>query len=156
MTKAKQHNQQSIRVESATEMQKLAASIAAKIVTTPPGETATVIALSGDLGAGKTTFSQGLLKALGVRRRVISPTFLLVRPYELSHQNYSRAFHIDCYRLKHAHELRALGFSEMINNPKHLVLIEWPELIEELLPEKILRVTIEHPKKGSVRTVSLS
>lgn len=158
MAKAKKHNKQSVRVESAADMQKLAASIATKIVAAPPDKEAKVIALTGDLGAGKTTFSQGFLKALGVRRRIISPTFLIVRPYSLSvaRTNFTRAFHIDCYRLKHADELQALGLSEMLSNPKHIVLIEWPELVASLLPRGVMTIDLEHSRSGEGRTVYVS
>lgn len=145
-------------MESAVAMQKLAASVAAKIAAAPVGRAATVIALSGDLGAGKTTFTQGFLKALGVRRRIISPTFLIVRPYSLpaTRNDFTRAFHIDCYRLQRPTELLALGLKDILRNPRHVVLVEWPELIREYLPKDAVRIEIEHPKSGTARRVSVS
>lgn len=137
-------------------MRNFGARIAKELIAQPLGEHAKIAALTGDLGAGKTTFTQGFLKQLGVKRRVISPTFVLIRNYKLQLTNYSSALHIDCYRLHKPGELLALGLKDILNNSGHIVLIEWPELIEELLPAKILRITIEHPKKGSARTVSVS
>ncbi len=123
------------------------------------GGMATVVALTGDLGAGKTTFAQGFLKALGVKRRIISPTFLIIRPYHLPStlypNPYTLVFHIDCYRLRKSQELLSLGLKEILANPRHIVLIEWPELIKKYLPRNTHWITIEHPKKGTHRIVRL-
>jgi tRNA threonylcarbamoyladenosine biosynthesis protein TsaE len=116
----------------------------------------TLVCFRGDLGAGKTTFTQGFLKALGVRRRVISPTFLIMRPYKLTASNYKNAIHIDCYRLHKSQELLALGFQELLENPENIVLIEWPELMRKYLPRNTHWIKIEHPKKGTHRTVEIS
>ncbi len=147
----------SIQIKNAAAMQKFAAQMAREIVAQPFDEHAKVIALVGDLGAGKTTFAQGLLRELGVKRRVISPTFLIIRPYSLlvTRTRYSRVFHIDCYRLNNSDELLSLGFKEILKNPQHIVLIEWPELIKKYLPKDTRWVKIEHPEKGMHRLVRL-
>jgi tRNA threonylcarbamoyladenosine biosynthesis protein TsaE len=137
-------------------MQKLAAQIAREVAVAPPGKHAKVIALVGDLGAGKTTFVQGFLKELGVRRRIISPTFLIIRPYMLKFKKFHLAFHIDCYRLNKSQELLALGFKDILREPEHIVLIEWPELVKKYLPRDTRWVRIEHPKKGTSRAVTVS
>jgi tRNA threonylcarbamoyladenosine biosynthesis protein TsaE len=147
--------EEKIKIKTAAEMQLFAAKIAREVVAFPPAKTAKVISLIGDLGAGKTTFSQGFLKELGIARRIISPTFLIVRPYKLStvYSPLSTVYHIDCYRLNKPEELLALGFKEIIGDPKNIVLIEWPEIMEGHLPEETISIRIEHPKTGSARGV---
>lgn len=124
------------------------------------GGNAKVIALVGDLGAGKTTFTQGFLKELGVKRRVISPTFLLIRRYELKGKSQipnpkiqTDAFHLDCYRIHKPQEMLSLGLREILKNPKHIVLIEWPELVKKYLPKDTMWIEISHPEKGTHREV---
>lgn len=96
-----------------------------------------VVSLSGDLGAGKTTFVQGLAAAMGVRTRVTSPTFALVHEY---HGRY-RIVHVDVYRLDSWQEVFDLGFEELID-PEAVMLVEWGEALAPLLPRSHLAVDI--------------
>ncbi|MEO8581285.1 MAG: tRNA (adenosine(37)-N6)-threonylcarbamoyltransferase complex ATPase subunit type 1 TsaE [Patescibacteria group bacterium] len=91
----------------------------------------TVLALSGDLGAGKTTFTQHLLKVLGVTSSVTSPTFVLMNRYQS--QQDQPIYHLDLYRLQNNQELMQLGLDELFQQP-NIVIIEWPELAAEMLP----------------------
>lgn len=115
-----------------------------------PGRAATVIALSGDLGAGKTTFAQGAALTLGVREAVQSPTFVLEKVYALDGQKYTHLIHIDAYRLKGAHEMRILGWEELVREPGNLILVEWPERIEELIPEDAIRIRFDIKGDGRI------
>ena len=92
---------------------------------------ALILALSGNLGSGKTTFIQGFLRAAGIRRKITSPTFVLIKNYKIQTENYKRVYHIDCYRIKKSKELLDLGLKEILNNPENIVLIEWPERIKK-------------------------
>lgn len=103
---------------------------------------ARVVALSGPIGAGKTTFTQGIATALGIEDRVTSPTFVIERVYPLAGQPFERLIHIDAYRLHDAHELEALGWKELIADPGHLILIEWPEHVGPLIPEDAVRIAL--------------
>lgn len=94
------------------------------------GTTAHVIGLSGPLGAGKTTFVQMVAKELGVTATVPSPTFTLVRPYEMTHPIFKRLIHIDAYRLTDA-DARGIGWEEYTRNPDNLIIVEWPENLGE-------------------------
>lgn len=98
-----------------------------------------VVALMGDLGAGKTTFSQGFAKALGIVDKIISPTFVLIRQHQFP--NSDRVlFHIDLYRLEGKINPKELGLEEILNEPKNLVLIEWAEKIADFLPKNTTRI----------------
>ena len=103
----------------------------------------TVVALYGELGSGKTSFVQGVAKALGVDVTIISPTFVIERIYKLSHKNFDRMVHIDCYRIEDASEMTLLGWDEKTKNPRNLIFVEWAERIEEILPPHTTRVYFE-------------
>jgi tRNA threonylcarbamoyladenosine biosynthesis protein TsaE len=105
---------------------------------------ACVVGLSGELGAGKTAFTQAIAKTLGIKRRVNSPTFVIMKRYTLKHKNFENLFHLDAYRLKNEKELVHLGWEEIIANPKYLVFIEWPENIIKAMPKKYHKVSISH------------
>lgn len=110
-----------------------------------------VFALHGDLGAGKTTLIKGFCKALGVVDQTSSPSFALVNEYRTA--SGDAVYHFDLYRLKHAAELDAIGFTEYVDSG-HYCFIEWPELANELLPPGTLDVRLEEAMDG-VRTISL-
>ncbi len=96
---------------------------------------AVVVGLFGDLGSGKTAFSQNIAKLLGVEENVTSPTFVIEKIYKTNKKGkFETLVHIDAYRIEEAEEMNKLRFSEVIRQPNTLVLIEWPEKIKEVLP----------------------
>ena len=95
---------------------------------------ALVVGLSGDLGAGKTTFVQAIAKHLGVKNKVNSPTFVIIKKYALKNKKHKFLFHLDAYRLKNENELLSLGWEDMINDDNYLVFIEWPENVSGAMP----------------------
>lgn len=105
-----------------------------------PQKTATIIALHGDLGAGKTTFTQAVADAFGVQSEVVSPTFVIQKRYSLEDQPFAQLIHIDAYRLEGAEELRVLGWEDIKRDPTNVVLIEWPEHVEGLLGEDVVHI----------------
>ncbi|MBL4644606.1 MAG: tRNA (adenosine(37)-N6)-threonylcarbamoyltransferase complex ATPase subunit type 1 TsaE [Candidatus Pacebacteria bacterium] len=107
-------------------------------------ERATVVALHGDLGAGKTTFAQSMARALGITESVVSPTFLIQKRYSLEGQVFSNVIHIDAYRLKSAEQLEVLDWEELTNDPSNLILIEWPENITDLLAPETKHIYFEY------------
>lgn len=98
---------------------------------------ATILALSGDLGAGKTTFTQLVARQLGINESVTSPTFVIQKEYMVpDHHWIKRMIHIDAYRLDDKSDLEYLGWKEHIHNPENLIIIEWPEMVDGIdMPE---------------------
>lgn len=103
----------------------------------PQENGATVLGLYGDLGAGKTSFTQGLAQALGVSDTVVSPTFVIEKIYTLENQKFSHLIHIDAYRIEKVEEMLHLGWKEIISNKENLIIVEWPELIDSIMPPHI-------------------
>ncbi len=116
-----------------------------------------VIGLSGELGSGKTTFTQGFAAALGVKRRLLSPTFLIMRSYRLPRAvaGYNKMFHLDAYRLHHRSETEVLGLADILRDPKNIVLIEWAENIKGTLPKNSIAIHFEHRKKENERIIRI-
>ena len=101
-----------------------------------PGEVYTLI---GDLGVGKTVFTQGFAKGLGITEHVNSPTFTILQIYEDGRLPF---YHFDVYRIADPSEMDEIGFEDYVFG-QGVSLIEWANLIEEILPERLVRVTIE-------------
>ncbi len=132
-----------------------------------------IVALYGELGSGKTTFVQGLAKGLGIKKRIISPTFIIVRSYKIEFKSQSvrqaqdknsrvnpfdklrtriqesKVFnHIDLYRIEGTKDIEGLGLDEIINDPQNIVAIEWAEKLEKLLPRKRIDVKFNYLSKN--------
>ena len=104
---------------------------------------AVVIALSGDLGAGKTTFVQQLAQILGITETVNSPTYVLMKSYETTDNTFTSLIHIDAYRIEHDEEMKPLHFTEQLLQPNTLLCIEWAERISAFLPPRTLKIDLE-------------
>ena len=127
------------------ETQKLAGSLVEKVASSNNSKKALVIALEGELGAGKTTFVQGLAKALKIKAKVKSPTFVLIKKYKVrASKEFQYLYHLDCYRLRDHHDLETLGIKAILNNPDNLVLIEWSDRVKKILPKKHIKIHIDH------------
>lgn len=95
-----------------------------------------VVCLYGDLGAGKTTLVQGIAKGLGIKQKITSPTFVIMR-------QYSNLYHLDLYRLNSFEEIKILGVEEIWQNKNNILVIEWPEKIEKILPKNRLVIYLK-------------
>ena len=109
-----------------------------------------VIALNGDLGSGKTTFSQGFAKGLGVDQHVGSPTFKLVSEYSGS---TIKLYHVDCYRLRSGEEFLNLGGENLLLPHDGITLIEWANIIEELLPLDSIEIKFFRVKDNKLKRI---
>jgi tRNA threonylcarbamoyladenosine biosynthesis protein TsaE len=100
--------------------------------------------LEGELGGGKTTFLKGFAKGLGIRKKIKSPTFIIMRKYKLGFRcqvlGLGYFYHFDCYRISKAKEILNLGFKEIIQNPENIVAIEWGDKIRRILPKNYIRI----------------
>jgi tRNA threonylcarbamoyladenosine biosynthesis protein TsaE len=123
--------------KSAFETKSLGKEVASKL------EGGEVFALSGELGSGKTTFVQGFAEGLGVKGRIISPTFILMRKYKVGDKDF---YHIDLYRLEEniENEVIHLGISDIWKRPENVVIIEWAEKIKEMIPESAKWIKFEN------------
>ena len=102
-----------------------------------------VIGLEGDLGGGKTTFLQGVAKGLGIKHRITSPTFIIIKKFSIFNLQFSNFYHIDCYRIERPKDILNLGFKEIISNPKNIITIEWAERIQKILPAETIILKFE-------------
>lgn len=91
------------------------------------------ILLFGNLGGGKTTFVQGLARGLGIKKRIISPTFILMRTHKTKKNGAKCFYHLDLYRIKSNKDIEGLGLEEIIQNKENIVAIEWPEKLKDSL-----------------------
>lgn len=116
-----------------------------------PREGAGVLALYGDLGAGKTALTKELAKLLGIKEVVNSPTFILEKIYRTEHSAFKHLIHIDAYRLEEPKELEHLGWKELVADKNNLIVVEWSEQVESLIPEYALRIRAEFVDESTRR-----
>ncbi|MEE8131555.1 MAG: tRNA (adenosine(37)-N6)-threonylcarbamoyltransferase complex ATPase subunit type 1 TsaE [Candidatus Paceibacterota bacterium] len=133
---------------STKQTKQIAKYLALKVLKGNHHKTALILALTGELGSGKTTFIQGFLRAVGVKKRITSPTFIIIR-------RYNHIYHIDCYRIKKPKEILDLGLKEIINNPQNIVLIEWADNIKKLLPRNTIWIRFKHGDKEKERIIKI-
>lgn len=109
---------------------------------------AVIVALSGDLGAGKTTFVQQVAQILGIAETVTSPTFVIMKSYETTNETFRTLVHMDAYRIEDDSELAPLNFSTVIKQPHTLVCIEWAERVSAFLPPHTIKMDLESLPHG--------
>lgn len=125
-----------------------------------------VIGLIGELGAGKTTLVQFLAQALGIKETVNSPTFVLLKIYQIpkskkqkipkyQRSNIKYLIHVDAYRLNNAEELKNIGLSEYLGRPDTVVVIEWADKVKEILPEKAMMIVIKEGQQEGQRIFNI-
>lgn len=139
--------------KSVRQTKKIAADLAHKIIKTKKGA---VIALEGELGAGKTVFVKDFAKALGIKSKIKSPTFNLMKKYEIFPSGKTQStktklqtnskflIHLDCYRVRNYRDLETLDLKSLFNSQENIILIEWAERVREILPKKHITVHIDH------------
>jgi tRNA threonylcarbamoyladenosine biosynthesis protein TsaE len=113
-----------------------------------------VLALQGDLGAGKTTFTQELGHYLNVKEIINSPTFTIMKQYELIHDDFDLLVHIDAYRIEDESETAPLRLNEIFERPRTIVCVEWPEQIPSAVPKTAVLVKLEIGE-GEVRNTQV-
>lgn len=149
--------------QSPKQTQILAGFLFAKILK-KSHKNALVIALEGELGAGKTTFVQGLAKFLEIKEKIKSPTFNLIKYYSITDYGLRikksekirnsqfairKLYHIDCYRLRDHKDLLVLGIKDILGNSDNIILIEWADRVKKILPKKHIKIHIDHIDKNT-------
>lgn len=107
-----------------------------------------VLCLYGNLGSGKTSFVQGLAKGLGIDKRIISPTFIIMRSHKAKNANF---YHVDLYRISNSYDYAGLGLIELINSKESILAIEWAEKLGNFLPKKRIDLHFEYVDSNTRR-----
>jgi len=115
-----------------------------------PGD---VFALYGDLGSGKTTFTKGFAEALGIKKHITSPTFVISKEYPIKSGSIKKLVHTDCYRLSGENDAENIGLSEYLNGGSSILVLEWPENIEEILPKNTKKIYFEYIDENTRRII---
>jgi tRNA threonylcarbamoyladenosine biosynthesis protein TsaE len=130
--------------QSPQDTKNIAAQLAKRVLSSITSKTtATIIALRGELGSGKTTFTQGFASALGVVKQPKSPTFNLAKQYSIPNTTYS-LWHLDCYRLTGFRDLKTINLHQLFTDSSNIILIEWPENIGDGLPSDHIEIHFTH------------
>lgn len=130
--------QRTLETKSAEETQKLGAEYAGLL------RSGGVVLLFGELGSGKTTFTQGFARALGIQHKVISPTFLIMRTYDIAKDTVGKLYHLDLYRIASEKEIEEIGFTEAMGDKENILIVEWAERLQSLMPDKRTEIYFEY------------
>jgi tRNA threonylcarbamoyladenosine biosynthesis protein TsaE len=141
--------------KSAFQTRKLGKEIAEKILKKELKRKPLLLFLEGELGSGKTAFVQGFAKGLGIREKILSPTFVLIKKYPLKNMPYKSFYHIDCYRFKKLKDLLDLGFEEIISNSQNIVALEWADKLKITLRKHPIKIKFKFINKNK-RKISIS
>ena len=142
---------QKVLSTSTAKTKKLGKDLAKKILRTTPSKKAVVLGLEGDLGSGKTTFLQGFARGLGIKEKILSPTFVIMKRFRLKNlktYKLKNFYHIDCYRIQKPKEILDLGFKGIISDSQNIVAIEWSERIKKVLPKQIILLKFKFVDKN--------
>lgn len=115
-----------------------------------PGD---VVFLIGELGSGKTTFTKGIAKGLGITTRITSPTFVLVREHHANNESIKTLYHLDLYRLGSKNDVLGVDLTDYLNDSKGVVVIEWPELSQSIIKGSVWKVIFDY--MGDKRSIEV-
>lgn len=121
-----------------------------------PRGSARILALQGELGAGKTTFAQACARSLGIKERVLSPTFVILKAYAAKKKKFAHFIHIDCYRLDSEKDLLHLGFKELVKDKDAIILIEWADRVKKIIPRSAIWIKCAHGAHGNERIIEIN
>jgi len=142
---------------SSSQTKKLGRFLAKQILKIKARKEALVIGLEGDLGSGKTTFLQGLAKEIGIKEKILSPTFVIIKKYKIKNTKlkFKKFFHIDCYRIKKSKEILELRVKEIISDCQNIVAVEWADKIKGILPKSAIIIEFTFVKEDT-RNIAIS
>lgn len=98
----------------------------------------------GDLGSGKTTFTKGFADFLNIEKTITSPTFVISKEYQVTSSSIKKLVHVDCYRLNCEEDAECIGLTEYLNGGDTVLMLEWPEKIEKILPKNCKKICFEY------------
>ena len=145
--------------DSAQTTKNIGAMLARELSKTFFGKGAAIVALKGDLGAGKTTFVLGFLEYFGIKPHAASPTFVIMKRYKINsklkikNSKTESIYHLDAYRLHSKKDLDVLGFNEILNNPQNIILVEWPERIKRARFRNKIGIEFYYGKEENERRI---
>lgn len=117
-----------------------------------PGD---ILYLYGDLGSGKTTFVKGIASGLGIKSRIISPTFVVLRTHLTSNKKIKKIYHLDLYRLENKKEVENIALDDLFSDTDTITIIEWPELLSEYQGKNIYKITFSYGSENT-RKINIS
>lgn len=131
---------------SKSELSKIAQIVLAEAANASGNKRAFLIFLDGNLGAGKTTFVQAFGKLLGIKEKILSPTFVFIHEHITSKKNfpYTKLIHIDAYRLETKRDFDSLRIKDYLKNPENILCVEWADKIRKWLPKPDVEIQFEH------------
>ena len=138
--------------DSQLKTKKIAADLAKELLL-KKGKTI-ILGLEGDIGGGKTTFLQGFARGLGVKEKILSPTFVIMRRFKINDLRFNNFYHLDCYRLKDQKEILDLGFKKIIKDRRNIVAIEWADIVKKAMPRKTIWIKF-NVLAGKKRKISI-
>lgn len=136
--------------ENSRQTKKIGQDLAKSILENRQGE---ILGLVGELGAGKTNFIKGIAKGLAIDSTIISPTFVIMKKFNIPYKDFDFFYHIDCYRIASPEEMKDLGFKEIVSNSRNIVCIEWANNIKSLLPKNswVINFSVEGENKRRIK-----
>ena len=142
--------------QSPQETSNLAKLLAEELLKTKPGKGTLVIGFVGELGTGKTTFIRYFLRAVGVKARIVSLTFIFSRRYRSRLKYHKDIWHFDVYRLNSPKGVKEIGLREAISHDENLVLVEWADKVKGILPRGTIWVEFKHGAKSNERHITFN
>jgi len=139
--------------QNSTQTKKSGKVLGQEILKIKPSKNAFFLCLQGELGGGKTTFLQGLARGLGIKENILSPTFIIMKRFNIQGSRFKNFYHIDCYRIEKPKEILSLGFKEIIKSPQNIIAIEWAERIKKIIPQNATWIRFEFVDKKKRRII---
>jgi len=141
-----------------SQTKKIGEILAQEIAKTKLKKVAFIIALEGELGSGKTTFLQGFARGLRIKEKILSPTFVIMRRFNIRRKScqFANFYHIDCYRIWKPKEILDLGFKKIISGPENIIAIEWADRIKKFLPKNALVLKFKFITRAAAKSKSAS
>jgi len=124
--------------ENISQTKKLGELLAQEILKEKNPKNIWVLGLKGELGGGKTTFLQGFAKGIGIKDKILSPTFVIMKKFKIKHPGFGDFYHFDCYRSLGSKDIMDMGFKKIVNNPGNIIVIEWADKIKNILPKSTI------------------